>query len=84
MTLGVSVLGHGVDAAWLKQARAHVLTPTNDWVTPVCVTRTEGKVEGADALLREDGRSCRLIFEQGGVKPVVMLDFGKQGAGGFG
>ena len=71
------------DAAWLKQAREHVLTPTTDRVLPLRVTRTEGHVEGADALLCEDGRSCRLTFENGGVKPVVVLDFGKQGTGGF-
>ncbi|MEI7901574.1 MAG: alpha-L-rhamnosidase C-terminal domain-containing protein [bacterium] len=71
------------DAAWLRQAREHVLTPTNDWVAPVCVMRTEGNVEGADGLLRSDGRSCRLTFETGGVKPVAILDFGKQGVGGF-
>ena len=70
-------------AAWLKQAREHVLTPTSDRVKPVCVMRTEGKVEGADALLTEDGRSCRLTYDTGGVKPVVILDFGKQGTGGF-
>ena len=75
--------GRAGDAAWLKQAREHVLTPTTDRVKPVCVTRTEGKVEGADALLTEDGRSCRLTYETGGVKPVVILDFGKQGTGGF-
>lgn len=71
------------DAAWLEQAREHVLTPTTDRVNPVCVTRTEGKVEGADALLQEDGRSCRLTYDNGGVKPVAILDFGKQGVGGF-
>ena len=71
------------DAAWLKQAREHVLTPLSDRPMPVCVTRTEGKVEGVDALLVEDGRSCRLTYENGGVKPVVILDFGKQGVGGF-
>ena len=71
------------DAAWLEQAREHVLTPTNDWTMPVCVTRTEGNVERADALRCEDGRSCRLTFENGGVKPVAILDFGKQGVGGF-
>ena len=70
-------------AAWLKQAREHVLTPASDRVNPVCVTRTEGKVEGADALLVEDGRGCRLVHENGGVKPVAILDFGKQGTGGF-
>jgi len=68
---------------WLKQAKEHVLTPTSDRVMPVCVMRTEGKVEGADALLTKDGRSCRLTYDTGGVKPVVILDFGKQGAGGF-
>lgn len=75
--------GETGDAAWLKQAGEHVLTPTSDRVNPVCVTRTEGKVERADALLVEDGRSCRLINENGGVKPVAILDFGKQGTGGF-
>jgi hypothetical protein len=36
-----------------------------------------------DALVTEDGRSCRLTYENGGVKPVVILDFGEQGTGGF-
>ncbi len=71
------------DEPWLKQAREHVLTPTTDRVKPVCVTRTEGMVEGAEALLGEKGRNCRLTYDTGGVKPVVILDFGKQGAGGF-
>ena len=68
---------------WLKQAREHVLTPTTERVKPVCVTRTEGKVEGAEALLGEKGRNCRLTYDAGGVKPVLILDFGKQGTGGF-
>jgi len=76
-------IGKDGDVAWLKQAREHVLAPTSDWVAPVCVTRTEGKVEVADALLVEDGRSGRLTFEKGGVKPVVVLDFGKQSVGGY-
>ncbi len=71
------------DEPWLKQAREHVLTPTTERVKPVCVTRTEGMVEGAEALLGEKGRNCRLTYDTGGVKPVVILDFGKQGAGGF-
>ncbi len=71
------------DEPWLKQAREHVFTPTTERVKPVCVTRTEGMVEGAEALLGEKGRNCRLTYDTGGVKPVVILDFGKQGAGGF-
>ncbi|MCX6872863.1 MAG: hypothetical protein NTW21_03500 [Verrucomicrobia bacterium] len=59
------------DAAWLQQAREHVLTPTTDRVKPVCVTRTEGKVEEAGALLSEDGRSCRLTYENGRVNKEV-------------
>lgn len=71
------------DEPWLKQAREHVLTPTSERVKPVCVTRTEGKVEGAEALLGEHGHNCRLTYDTGGVKPVVILDFGNQGTGGF-
>lgn len=72
-----------IERAGLKQAAAYVLTPLTDWVPPVSVLLTEGRVEAADALLREDGRSCRLTFERDGVKPVVVLDFGKQSVGGY-
>ena len=71
------------DQAWLKQAKEHVLTPSSDCVAPVCVARTEGNVTAADAMLREDRKSCRLTFEKGGEKPVVVLDFGKQSVGGY-
>ena len=71
------------DDAWLQQAKAHVLTPSSDRVAPVCVVRTEGRVEAAEALLREDGKSCRMTFEKSGGKPVVVLDFGKQSVGGY-
>ena len=75
--------GMAIDEAWLQQAKAHVLTPTADRVAPVCITRTEGHVEAADALLCEDGKSCRLTFAKGGPKPVVVLDLGKQSVGGY-
>jgi len=68
---------------WLKEASAHVLTPTSERVAPVGVLRQEGKVESAEAMLAGDGQSCRLSFEKGGVKPVVVLDFGKQSVGGY-
>lgn len=71
------------DDAWLKQAKAEVLTPSSDNVPPVGITRVEGSVDSAEALLREDGKSCRLIFEKDGRKPVVVLDFGKQSVGGY-
>ncbi len=83
---GWVLLGAGCAAAqeaWLKQAAAHVLTPQSERVAPVAVVRTEGRVEGADALLAEDGRSCRLTFEKGGKKPVAILDFGAQSVGGY-
>lgn len=76
-------LASGQDAGWLKDAAAQVLTPKSGRVAPVSVTRQEGKVESADAILAEDGRSCRLRYEKGGVKPVVVLDFGKQSVGGY-
>ena len=68
---------------WLKQARAYALTPSSDWVAPVCIVRTEGRVEAAEALLSEDGKGCRLTYEKGGAKPVAVLDFGKQSVGGY-
>lgn len=71
------------DSGWLKEASAHVLTPTSERVAPVGVLRQEGKVESAEAMLAGDGQSCRLSFEKGGVKPVVVLDFGKQSVGGY-
>lgn len=71
------------DGIWLKEAVSHVLTPDSDRVAPACVVRQEGKVESVEALLAEDGRSCRLAYEKGGAKPVVVLDFGKQSVGGY-
>lgn len=76
-------LDGGVDAAWVKEVQAGLLTPKSDWVGPVAVVRSEGAVDAADALLREDGRSCRLSYAQGDAKPVVVLDFGKQSVGGY-
>jgi hypothetical protein len=75
--------GGGAGDAWLKAARAQVLTPTTDRVTPVAVQRQEGAVESAEALLAEDGRSTRLTYPEGGAKPVVVLDFGAQSVGGY-
>jgi alpha-L-rhamnosidase len=72
-----------VTAGWLKEALVHVLTPKSDRVAPVGVLKTEGKVDSAEAMLAGDGRSCRLSFEKGGTKPVVVLDFGKQSVGGY-
>ncbi len=69
--------------AWLKEASPYLLTPKSDWVEPVSVVRTEGKVESADALITEDGRSCRLTYEAGGAKPVAVLDMGKGSVGGY-
>ncbi|MBM4164127.1 MAG: hypothetical protein FJ222_06775 [Lentisphaerae bacterium] len=74
-----AALGDG----WLQEASALVLTPKSDRVGPVGVSRQEGKVESAEAMLAEDGRSGRLIYEKGDVKPVVVLDFGKQSVGGY-
>lgn len=75
--------GGAENRAWLKQAASYVLTPKSDWAMPTSVVRTEGRVESAEALVCEDGKSCRLIFETGGPKPVVVLDFGKQSVGGY-
>jgi hypothetical protein len=73
----------GAGDTWLEAARAQVLTPATDRVTPVAVQRQEGAVKSADALLAEDGRSTRLTFPEGGAKPVVVLDFGAQSVGGY-
>lgn len=75
--------GAGGDTAWLKEARSYLLTPRTDWVAPASVVRTEGRVEAAGAMLAEDGKSCRLTYEAGGLKPVAVLDFGKQSVGGY-
>ncbi len=75
--------GAGGAALWLKEASPYVLTPRGDRVMPVRVVRTEGRVEGADALLAEDGKSCRLTFDAGGPKPVAVLDYGAQSVGGY-
>jgi alpha-L-rhamnosidase len=77
------MLEPGVDAAWREAADGYALTPKADWVAPVAVVRTEGAVTGAEALLAEDGVSCRLTYETGCVKPVAILDLGKGSVGGF-
>jgi alpha-L-rhamnosidase len=73
----------GAGDAWIDVARAQVLTPTTDRMTPVAVQRQQGAVESTDALLAEDGRSARLTYPEGGAKPVVVLDFGAQSVGGY-
>jgi hypothetical protein len=45
--------------------------------------KQDGKVDFSEGLLANDGRSCRLAYEKGGTKPVVILDFGKQSVGGY-
>ena len=69
--------------AWLQESRRYSLAPATDWVAPAAVVRTEGRVDGAEALLAEDGRSCRLTCEDGGAKPVAVLDLGKGSVGGY-
>ena len=71
------------ESKWVKLAAKHILTPKSDRTAPVAVLRTEGHVERAKSLLREDDKNCRLSFEKGGVKPVVILDFGKSSVGGY-
>ncbi len=71
------------DRAWVERARAEALTPASDRVFPASVVRTEGGVENAEALLREDGTSCRLTYASGGAKPVAVLDFGRASTGGY-
>jgi hypothetical protein len=73
----------GAGDMWIKAARAQVLTPATDRVTPVAVQRQEGAVESAEALLAEDSRSARLTYPEGGTKPVVVIDFGSQSVGGY-
>ena len=68
---------------WIEAARAQVLTPATDRVTPVAVQRHEGSVESAEAMFSDDGRSARLTYQKGGPKPVVVLDFGAQSVGGY-
>jgi hypothetical protein len=72
-----------MDGGWLTEAASQVLTPKSDRVAPVCVMKQDGKVDFSEGLLANDGRSCRLAYEKGGTKPVVILDFGKQSVGGY-
>ena len=60
-------------SAWLIDAKASLLTPETDRVAPVAVSRTEGVVESAEAMLAEDGRSAKLTYAPGGPKPVAVL-----------
>ena len=71
------------ESPWLKEEQNLLLTPATDWVAPAAVARVEGQVDQADALRAEDGRSCRLTYESGGPKPVVVLDMGKGSVGGY-
>jgi len=71
------------DGVWLTEAASQVLTPKSDRVAPVCVMKQDGKVDFSEAMLAQDGLSCRLAYEKGGSKPVVVLDFGKQSVGGY-
>jgi alpha-L-rhamnosidase len=68
---------------WVKEAEPYQLTPKTEWVTPVAVLRTEGQVQAVEALMNEDGKSCRLAYAPKGVKPVAILDFGKGSVGGY-
>ena len=72
-----------MDSGWLTDAASQVLTPKSDRVAPIGVLRQEGKVDSSEAMLAQDGRSCRLAYETGGAKPFVVLDFGKQSVGGY-
>jgi hypothetical protein len=81
--LGMAVSMEAGDDVWPDEAVSHVLTPGSDRVAPVRVVRQEGWVESGDSILSEDGRSCRMTFEEGGPKPVVVLDFGRSSAGGI-
>jgi alpha-L-rhamnosidase len=83
VALAAENVNASMDGGWLTEAASQVLTPKSDRVAPVCVMKQDGKVDTSEAMLAQDGRSCRLAYEKGGAKPVVVLDFGKQSVGGY-
>ena len=83
VALAAENVNASMDGGWLTEAASQVLTPKSDRVAPVCVMKQDGKVDFSEAMLVQDGRSCRLAYEKGGAKPVVVLDFGKQSVGGY-
>lgn len=80
---GRSIFGPAENASWLKEAKLHVLTSASDRVLPAAIGWTTGNVLNPDAMLGEDGKSCRLIYEPDGVAPVAVLDYGAQSLGGY-
>ncbi len=75
--------GQGEKPSWIADASKYILTPSSVRVLPRAITRTEGMVSRPDVLLRENGGSCRLMFNTGGDRPIVVLDFGAQSLGGY-
>jgi alpha-L-rhamnosidase len=80
---GRNIFGPDEDASWLNEAYLRVLTPASDRILPASVDRTEGSVLNSEAMLKEDGKGCRLIYDHGGAVPVAVLDFGAQSLGGY-
>jgi alpha-L-rhamnosidase len=80
---GRNIFGPEGNTSWLNEAHLHVLTPASDRVLPVTIGWTEGNVHNPEAMLGEDGESCRLIYEPDGITPVAVLDFGAQSVGGY-
>jgi hypothetical protein len=75
--------GFGDQPSWIADASKYVLTPASKRVLPRAIRQTEGMVSGPDALLSENGRSCRLTYNKGDEQPIVVLDFGAQSLGGY-
>jgi hypothetical protein len=62
--------------------RSYVETPSSAIVTPVRIVRVSGDVAGAQALLHPDGhQTATMSYSQGGAKPEIVLDFGKEVGG---
>lgn len=75
--------GFGDTPSWIADASKYVLTPASSRVLPRAITRTEGDVSRPGALLRENGRACRITYKKGAEQPIVVIDFGAQSLGGY-
>jgi alpha-L-rhamnosidase len=71
------------DADFEEACVRHVLTPASPTAYPVAVIETGGVVDNPDGLVGGTGVGTRLRFPRGGVKPYLILDFGKSSVGGY-
>src|SRR4051812_28074381 len=76
-----AVVGTVAPPAQAATWRRYVAAPATRVVAPVSVVSVHGDVENPEALAGGPG-TATLRYRQGGRKPVVVLDFGRE-VGGF-